>query len=93
MKTLWDKQLPCGTKFCGVYFCGLAIFCVSWELIFAIRRDRFFLLGINFCDFHKEPNTQHIDNIFVFFRVRAIHSFFSIRIYFIRISRLKFAKF
>ena len=23
----------------GVYFCGLAIFCVLWELIFAIRTD------------------------------------------------------
>ena len=39
--------------FAGVYFCGLAIFCVLRELIFAIRTDWFFLLGINFCDFHK----------------------------------------
>ena len=35
----------------GVYFCSLAIFCVLRELIFAIRTDWFFLLGINFCDF------------------------------------------
>ena len=49
----------------GVYFCGLAIFCVLWELIFAIRTDWFFLLGINFCDFRKYP-VPSIDNIFVF---------------------------
>ena len=40
-------------------FCGLAIFCVLWELIFAIRTDWFFLLGINFWDFQKVPSTQH----------------------------------
>ena len=40
--------------FAGVYFCGLAIFCVLRELIFAIRKDWFFL--------HPEPS---IDNIFV----------------------------
>ena len=49
----------------GVYFCGLAIFCVLWELIFAIRTDWFFSLGINFCDFQKVPSTQHCI-IFVF---------------------------
>ena len=33
-------ELQCGTKiFAGVYFCGLAIFCVLRELIFAIRTD------------------------------------------------------
>ena len=47
------------------YFCGLAIFCVLGELIFAIRTDRFFLLRINFCDFRKYP-VLSIDNIFVF---------------------------
>ena len=29
----------------GVYFCGLAIFCVLRELIFTIRTDCFFLAG------------------------------------------------
>ena len=42
----------------GVYFCGLAIFCVLRELIFAIRTDWFFLLGINFCDF-QNLSTQY----------------------------------
>ena len=35
----------------AVYFCGLAIFCVLRELIFVIRTDLFFLLGINFLQF------------------------------------------
>ena len=48
--------------FAGVYFCGLAIFFCFAELIFAIRTDRFFLLGINFCSFQKVPS---IENIFV----------------------------
>ena len=45
LTTVWHKI------FAGVYFCGLAIFCVLRELIFVIRRDWLFLLGINFCDF------------------------------------------
>ena len=47
--TLWHKI------FARVYFCGLAIFCVLRELIFAIRSTDcwFFLLGINFYDFRK----------------------------------------
>jgi len=46
--------------FAGVYFCGLAIFCVLRELTLAIKKDcRFFLLGINFCDFQKVPITQY----------------------------------
>ena len=45
--TVWHKI------FTGVYFCRLAIFCILWELIFAIRTDRFFSLGINFRDFRK----------------------------------------
>ena len=45
-------------NFGGVYFCGLAIFCVLRELIFAIRTHWFFLLGINFCDFQKVPSSQ-----------------------------------
>ena len=36
-------------------FCGLAIFCVFQELIFAIRTDWFLLLGIIFCDFREYP--------------------------------------
>ena len=45
--------------FAGLYFCGLAIFGVLQELIFAIRTDWFFLLGINSCDFQKVPSTRH----------------------------------
>ena len=45
LTTVWHKILA------AVYFCGLAIFCVLRELIFVIRRDWLFLLGINFCDF------------------------------------------
>ena len=51
--TLWHEN------FAGVYFCGLASFCVLRELIFAVRTDWFFLLGINFCDFQKVPSSQH----------------------------------
>ena len=40
-------------NFCGSVFCELAIFCILGELIFAIVRDWFFLLGINFCDFQE----------------------------------------
>ena len=39
-----------------VYFCGSVIFCVSQELLFVIRTDLFFLLGINFGDFQKVPS-------------------------------------
>ena len=49
----------------GVYFCGLAIFCVLRELIFAIRTVWLFLLGIFFCDFQKYA-VPSIDNILVF---------------------------
>ena len=52
--------------FAGVYFCGLAIFCVLRELIFAIRTDCLFfqLLGINFLRFSESPG-QIIDNSLV----------------------------
>ena len=53
-------------------FCGLAIFCVLRELIFAIRTDWFFLLGIDFCDFRKYP-VPSIDNIFVF--IEYVHMY------------------
>ena len=49
--TVWHKI------FAGVYFWGLATFCVLRELIFAIRTDWFFLLGINFCNLQKVPST------------------------------------
>ena len=52
-----------------LYFCGLAIFCVLRELIFAIRTEWFFLLGINFCDFRKYP-VPSIDNIFKIRKLR-----------------------
>ena len=51
--TVWHEN------FAGVYFCGLASFCVLRELIFAVRTDWFFLLGTNFCDFQKVPSSQH----------------------------------
>ena len=51
--------------FAGVYFCGLAIFCVSRELIFAIRTDWFFLLEFIFASFRKYL-VHSIYNIFVF---------------------------
>ena len=48
----WDARVVPTTVwqqiFAGVYFCRLAIFCVLRKLIFAIRTDWFFLLGIIF---------------------------------------------
>ena len=61
--------------FAGVYFCGLAIFCVLRELIFAIRTDWFFLLGINFCDFQTVPSTQFWE-YFRFYSVRVVNQYF-----------------
>ena len=43
--------------FAGLVFAHLAIFHVWQELIFAIRIDWFFLLGISFCNFQKVPST------------------------------------
>ena len=43
--------------FVGVYFCGLAIFCVLRELIFVIRTGWFFLLGIIFLQYSQ--STQY----------------------------------
>ena len=40
-------------------FADWRFFCVLRELIFVIRTNWFFLLGINFCDFQKVPGTQH----------------------------------
>ena len=46
-------------------FCGLAIFCVLLQLIFAIRTDWFFSLELIFAIFSKYP-VPSIDNIFDF---------------------------
>ena len=60
-------QLRCGTKTLlkSILICILAIFCVLRELIFAIRTDWFFLLGINICAFQIFPDILLI--IFSFF--------------------------
>ena len=58
-------MLPFGTKFLLEYICGLAIFCVLRELIYAIKTDRFFLLGLIFAILRKYP-APSIDNISVF---------------------------
>ena len=61
----------------GVYFCGLAVFCVLRELI--LGDDWFFMLGINFRDFHKvRMPVPCTDNIFVFIeyvQYKYIHYF------------------
>ena len=68
------SEYPCGAKFLREFiFCGLAIFCVLRELIVSIstreneldhplliRKDRFFLVTVNFCDFQKVPRTQQL---------------------------------
>ena len=68
------SEYPCGAKFVPEFiFCGLAIFCVLRELIVSIRttenelnhsllirKDRFFLVRVNFCDFQKVPRTQQL---------------------------------
>ena len=53
--TVWHEM------FAGVYFCGLAIFCVLWEVSFAIKTNWFFLI---FAIFRKYA-VPSIDNIFV----------------------------
>ena len=59
--TVWQEI------FAGVYFCGLAIYCVLRELSFAIRTDWFFWLGINNNIFAilRKYLVPSIDNIFV----------------------------
>ena len=50
-------QLPC---YCVAgNFCGSLLLQIGNFLCFAIKTDWFSLLGINFCDFHKVPSTQH----------------------------------
>ena len=46
--------------FCRSLFLQLAIFCVLRELIFAIRTDLFFLLGIKLCTFQNFPDKSLI---------------------------------
>ena len=52
-------RIPCGTKFLREFiFFRIGDFLSSErELIFAIRSDWFFLLGVNFCDFLKVLST------------------------------------
>ena len=53
--------------FAGVYFCGLAIFGVLRELIFAIRTDWFFPLEITVIfEIFRKYSVPSIDNIFDF---------------------------
>ena len=40
-------------------FADWRFFCLLRELIFVIRTNWFFLLGINICDSQKVPGTQH----------------------------------
>ena len=56
-------------------YTGLAIFCVLREVIFTIRTDWFFLLGINFCDFHhwKYPVPSIIDKFS--FLLSTVHKY------------------
>ena len=49
LSTLWHEI------FVGVYFCGLAIFCVLWELIFVIKTDWFFCWELILPIFRKYP--------------------------------------
>jgi len=49
------------------------------ELVFAIKGDWFFLLGINFCDFQNVPDKSLIKSLIIFRfyreRVKEIHIF------------------
>ena len=63
--------------FAGVYLCGLVIFLVLPEPIFAIKGDCFFSLGINFCDLQEVPDKSLIKSLIIFRfyreRVKEIH--------------------
>ena len=66
-KISWTQNYRVARNVCGSLFFGLAILSVLRELIFAIRTDWFFLLGINICDFQKVPMpVPSIDNIYFF---------------------------
>ena len=45
-----------GTNFLREFILWIGDFYVLRELMFSIRTDWFFLLGINFCDFQKVPS-------------------------------------
>ena len=61
-----QNLIPCGTKFLREFiFADQRFFFVFRELIFAIRADWFFRLGINFTIFRKYP-VPSVDNIFIF---------------------------
>ena len=82
----WVEIYRVARNFAGVYLCGLFFFCVLRELLFATRKDWFFLLGINFCHFQKVPSTQHWQ-YFRFYWVRAIEmhilkQYYGVRLYF-----------
>ena len=49
-------------NFSGSLFLRIGVFfLVLREIIFAIKTDWFFLLGINFCDFQKVSNIEIIE--------------------------------
>ena len=56
---VWDKY-HVAQSFCGSLFLQIGDFCVLRELIFVIRTDWFFFLGINFGDFQKVPDKSLI---------------------------------
>ena len=57
--TMWHEI------FAGVYFCGLATFCVLWELIFRLGQIGFSCWELIFAIFRKNP-VPSIDNVFIF---------------------------
>ena len=67
--------------FAGVYFCGLTIFCVLRELIFAVWTDWLFLLGIDSVLRFSE-STQY-PALVTFSFLRAIEKHFFKQQYFI----------
>ena len=67
----WVEIYRVARNFCGSLCLRIVDFWVLRELIFATRKDWFFLLGINFCHFQKAPSTQHWQ-YFRFYWVRAI---------------------
>ena len=66
-KILWTRNYRVARNVGGSLFFGLTILCVLRELIFEIKTDWFFLLGINICDFQKvSMPVPSIHNIFFF---------------------------
>ena len=54
-------------KFCRSLFLGINdFFCFAGTNFFAVRNDRFFLMGIIFCDFQKLLSYQHIRQLILF---------------------------